>query len=118
MTREELIHELRTIAGLFKAWDAPTPTDAIVDVLAYAAGMLEADGKRINRADQAVTPLPANDAIACDLDEWRFHDPETDEYGYEIVCVNPEHRLYVCPREGEMFRFKPRASRLQAEARP
>lgn len=42
----------------------------------------------------------------CILDEARFFDPETGEWGYEVVCEHPDHRKLPdrCPTEREMFR--------------
>jgi hypothetical protein len=48
------------------------------------------------------------DVDGCLLDEWRFFDSATQQWGYEIVCLTDSHRNRKCPREGEMFRQSPR----------
>lgn len=43
----------------------------------------------------------------CILDEARFFDPETREWGYAVICCHPDHMklLTPCPSEREMFRI-------------
>lgn len=41
----------------------------------------------------------------CILDECRFYDPVTGEWGYAVVCVRTSHAdRDRCPGEHEMFR--------------
>lgn len=42
--------------------------------------------------------------LPCHLDEARFFDPSTGEWGYVVICVQPDHA--PCPSEREMFRFR------------
>lgn len=44
------------------------------------------------------------DEWGCELDEQRFFDSETKEWGYEIVCVNQSHKNIKCPAEREILR--------------
>lgn len=42
----------------------------------------------------------------CILDEARFFDPVTRQWGYAVVCSNPTHKgPNPCPAEREMFRL-------------
>lgn len=38
------------------------------------------------------------------LDEARFFDAETGEWGYVVICCEPTHA--PCPAERELFRFR------------
>lgn len=43
------------------------------------------------------------------LDEARFFDAETGEWGYVVICCEPTHA--PCPAERELFRFRDEADR-------
>lgn len=46
----------------------------------------------------------------CILDEAKFFDPATKQWGYAVICCEPSHqkRPEPCPSEREMFRLPPR----------
>lgn len=47
------------------------------------------------------------DEAGCLLDEQRFFDAETKQWGYDIVCLNDTHKNIKCPSEREIFRLDP-----------
>lgn len=51
-------------------------------------------------------PGDEHDFGPCVLDEARFVDPETKEWGYAVICTNSTHKgPEPCPEEREMFRL-------------
>lgn len=52
--------------------------------------------------------MPTNTS-ECNLDEQCFIDDDKQQWGYDVVCVNPDHAERACPDEHEMFRL-PRAA--------
>jgi hypothetical protein len=47
-----------------------------------------------------------DDEMPCVLDECRFFDTATGEWGYEVLCVSAFHgHRESCPGEHEMMRF-------------
>lgn len=42
----------------------------------------------------------------CVLDELRFFDTVSREWGYDVVCLLVGHYDRTCPGEHEMFRYR------------
>lgn len=47
------------------------------------------------------------DEWGCELDEQRFYDSETKQWGFDIVCLNKAHKNVKCPSEREILRLDP-----------
>jgi hypothetical protein len=58
------------------------------------------------RPERESRTMSDDDEMPCVLDECRFFDTATGEWGYEVLCVSAFHgHRESCPGEHEMMRF-------------